>query len=108
VLAMNQIFKKDEFIIVPFFRTSKKKEFMVINTSKEFKQGHTHLKSFEMAKYLVQLAKAKKINNSLSPYLLTSLKRISVEENYIAKLEELIAVKRAKGKKRAYYNTKGN
>jgi predicted DNA-binding WGR domain protein len=101
---MNQIYKKGEFIITPFWRTSKRKEFMVVNTEKEFKHGHTHLKSFEMAQYLIRLARAKKINNGLSPYLLTSLKRISEDEEYIKKLDDLIREKRRKGKKQAYYN----
>jgi hypothetical protein len=100
---MNQIFKKDEFIITPFYK-GRKQEFMVVNTKKEFKNGHTHLKSFKMAKYLINLARSKKINSGLRPYLLTSLARISNDQEYIMKLEEILAVKRTKGKKASYYN----
>ncbi|WP_254865270.1 hypothetical protein [Solibacillus isronensis] len=100
---MNQIFKKDEFIIIPFYK-GRKQEFMVVNTKKEFKNGHTHLKSFKMAKYLINLARCQKINSGLRPYLLTSLTRISADREYIQKLEELLAVKRSKGSKASYYN----
>lgn len=100
---MNQIFKKDEFIIIPFFK-GRKQEFMVVNTKKEFKNGHTHLKSFKMAKYLINLARYKKINAGLRPYLLTSLKRISKDQEYIEKLEEILEVKKNKGNKDSYYN----
>lgn len=100
---MNQIFKKDEFIIIPFFK-GRKQEFMVVNTKKEFKNGHTHLKSFKMAKYLINLARCKKINSGLRPYLLTSLKRISKDQEYIEKLEEILAIKKNKGQKSSYYN----
>ena len=100
---MNQIFKKDEFIIIPFYK-GRKQEFMVVNTKKEFKNGHTHLKSFKMAKYLINLARCKKINSGLRPYLLTSLTRISMDHEYIEKLEELLTVKRSKGNKASYYN----
>jgi hypothetical protein len=77
---------------------------MVINTLKEFKHGHTHLKSFEMAQYLIRLSMTKKINGSLSPYLLTSLKRISQDEEFIQKVDDVIKEKRRKGKKQKYYN----
>nr|WP_106781894.1 hypothetical protein [Lysinibacillus timonensis] len=100
---MNQIFKKDEFIITPFYK-GRKQEFMVVNTKKEFKNGHTHLKSFKMAKYLINLARYKKINSGLRPYLLTSLTRISNDLEYINKLEEVLAIKRSKGKKASYFN----
>lgn len=108
---MNQIYKKNEFIVVPFYRTRKKREFMIINVDKKDKHGfnkaHTHLRSFDMSKYLITLAINKHINNSLSPYLLRSLIRISTDDNYIGQLEELISVKRQKGKKKSYYNTGG-
>ncbi|CAM5196605.1 putative protein OS=Ureibacillus acetophenoni OX=614649 GN=SAMN05877842_105111 PE=4 SV=1 [Ureibacillus acetophenoni] len=100
---MNQIFKKEEFIITPFYK-GRRQEFMVVNTKKEFKNGHTHLKSFKMAKYLINLARCKKINSGLRPYLLTSLTRISNDQEYIQKLEEVLAVKRNKGKKASYFN----
>lgn len=105
---MNQIYKRDNFVIVPFYKTRKKIEFMIINNSKKRKQGfekaHTHLRSFEMAKYLINLSINNKINSSLSPYLLKSLIRISEDEKYISDLENLISVKRQKGKKMGYRN----
>jgi hypothetical protein len=103
---MNQIYKKDEFIITPFYK-GKRQEFMVINTKKPFKKGHTHLKSFDMAKYLIFLVRAEKINSGLKPYLLTSLTRLSDNEDYITKVNEILAGKRQKGKKLSYRNVGG-
>jgi hypothetical protein len=103
---MNQIFRKDEFIITPFYK-GKRQEFMVVNTKKPFKKGHTHIKSFKMAKYLIFLVRAKKINSGLQPYLLTSLTRISNDEDYIEKVNEVITEKRRKGKKLSYRNVGG-
>lgn len=90
---MNQIYKKNEYIIIPFYK-GRKQEFMVVNTKKEFQNGHTHLKSFKMAKYLINLARFKKINSSLRPYLLTSLKRISNDKSYIERIEEILESKK--------------
>jgi hypothetical protein len=103
---MNQIFKKGEYIITPFYK-GKRREFMIVNTEKEFRNGHTHLKSFKMAKYLIYLARSKKINSGLPPYLLTSLMRISNDKEYINKIEDIIKVKKSKGKKLSYRNIGG-
>lgn len=103
---MNQIFKKEEFIIVPFYK-GKKQEFMVVNTNKEFKVGHTHLKSFKMAKYLIYLVRDKKINGGLRPYFLTSLTRLSDDVEYIEKVNEVLYEKKRKGKKLGYRNVGG-
>jgi len=103
---MNQIYKKDEFIITPFYKGNRQ-EFMVVNTKKIFKDGHTHLKSFKMAKYLISLVHSKKINSGLSLYLLTSLTRLSQDEDYINNITNLIAEKKHKGKKLSYRNVGG-
>jgi hypothetical protein len=103
---MNQIFKQNEFIIVPFYKKGRSTEFMVVNTTKDFKNGHTHVKSYKMAKYLIFLANNHKINSGLRPYLLRSLARISSDNDYIKKVEDLMIVKRSKGKKQSYRNTK--
>jgi hypothetical protein len=101
---MNQIFTYHEFIVVPFYKKGRQNQFMAVNTAKEFKQGHTHLKSYKIAKYLIHLAASKQINNGLRPYFIRSLIRISDDRNYIAKLEDLLVVKRNKGKKMNYRN----
>src|SRR5699024_8739076 len=101
-LPVNQIYKRNSFIIVPFFKGKNKKEFMIINLEKKklegFKKSHTHIKSFKMGKYLINLAITKKINSGLSPYLLTSLKRISNDDKHISDIEDLIKTKRNKKK----------
>jgi hypothetical protein len=106
VNKMNQVYRKDEFIITPFYK-GKRQEFMVVNTKKEFKSGHTHLKSFKMAKYLIGLVRSKQINCGLRPYFLTSLTRISNDEEYNRKVNEVLSEKRRKGKKLSYRNEGG-
>jgi len=107
---MNQIYKKDKFIIVPFFKKNSSTEYMIVNTEKQkrkgFKLSHTHIKSFKMGKYLIELAIHKRINNGLSPYLLRSIIRITDDQKFTEDLEELIAVKKQKGKKLGYRNCK--
>lgn len=102
---MNQIYKKDEFIIVQFFK-GKRREFIVINTKKKdregFKKAHTHLKSYEMSKYVISLVRKGKINNGLSVYLLQSLVRVSEDEHYQNKVNQLIETKLSKGRKETY------
>lgn len=102
---MNQIYKKDEFIIVQVFK-GKRREFIVINLKKSDKQGfrkaHTHLKSFKMSKYIINLVRKDKINNGLNVYLLVSLMRISEKDWYIKKVEDLVETK--KDRKQKYKN----
>lgn len=104
---MTQIYKKDEFIIVQF-KKGKAREFMVVNTKKAdkegFKNAHTHLKSYDMSKYIISLVRKGKINNGLSIYLLTSLERVSEDVQYQRKVRELINTKKSKGQSQNYHN----
>lgn len=78
---MNQIYKKNEYIIIPVSNN-----YLVINTDKVFKEGHTHVKRFSIAKLLIDLALEKRLPKN--PHFVDNLKRISVDKNYIKKLEE--------------------
>lgn len=88
---MNQICSKQNYNI---YKASG--GFIIHNTAKEFKDGHTHLNSFKSAKYLVDLAIHKSIPYHLDRYRLISLSRITEDEEYKRKILELLQNKRTK------------
>ncbi len=80
-----QVYSKAEYIIIKVSNC-----FIIINRKKGFASGHSHIKSFSTAKYLIDLAIHKSIPNHLSQYLLISLSRISEDREYQAKIEALL------------------
>ena len=55
---------------------------------KEFSQGHTHINNFNTAKFIMDLALHKTLpKRRISNYLLDSLIRISIDIDYINKIE---------------------
>ncbi|HSQ89061.1 MAG TPA: hypothetical protein VLM92_09615 [Romboutsia sp.] len=96
----NKIYEKKEFIIFQV-----KEGYVVYNTRKDFQEGHTHLKNFEAAKTAVNLVINKKIPKSTDGYYLSSLIRLSDDDNYINKINALIEARERKGKKEKYYNS---
>lgn len=78
------VYRNREFIIL-----KKKKGFIIVNTNKEFKNGHTHIKVYNIAKTLINLAKKSKLPKTKNKYILESLIRISNDKNYIKSLEEM-------------------
>lgn len=93
---MNQIYSKKHFNI---YRVAN--GYIVHNTEKSFKDGHTHLNGFESAKYVIDLALHKSIPYHLDKYRLISLTRITDDEVYANKIRELLENKRNKS---AYNN----
>lgn len=89
------------------FTNSKRSEFIVWNTSKPFddkEKGHGHLKSLQMAKTVsVNIANIR-IPKQRSYYILMCHIRCATDEKYIKKIEELIEVRRQKGKTLSYRN----
>lgn len=98
---MEQIYKKNEFIIFPF-----KSGYIVFNFNGEFKQNHTHLRNYKACKKAIDYVIKKKIPRSNSFYYLNSLKRLSLDQDYKDKITSLIKVKKSKGKQ-IYRNRKG-
>ncbi|MEG1457598.1 MAG: hypothetical protein RSC57_03280 [Bacilli bacterium] len=74
---------------------------MVINTDKEFKVGHTHIKTYNQALYLIDCIIKKKIPNKTNKYFLISLRRLAVDLKYIDRLDSKIE---NYGNKQQYYN----
>lgn len=95
----NKIFERKEFIIFQV-----KEGYIAYNTKKAFEEGHTHLKHFNAAKKAIDLVISKKIPKSTNVYYLTSLIRLTNDDNYVEKINELIDTRNKKGKKEKYCN----
>ena len=85
---MNQIYAKENFVII-----NMDGEYIVINKNKKFKAGHTHIRNFKTAKYLIDMVIHRRIPYHLPIYLLISLKRLSDDPQYIYKIDGLIGNK---------------
>lgn len=78
---MNQVYRKDKYVIVPV-----ENNFIVINIDKQFKSGHTHVKDFNKARLMIDLAIKKKMPKNY--HLVDSLIRITDDKDYIEKLKQ--------------------
>lgn len=94
-----QVYQKQNFKI---YRAGN--NYIVHNSNFPFNEKHTHLRNFEAAKKIIALAIGKRIPRDLSNYLITSLIRISDDENYGHHLNDLLEVRDSKGKKLKYVN----
>lgn len=95
--ANNCIFRRGRFIILQVGH-----EYIAVNQDKVFKKGHTHVQSFKQAEYLINMSIHKRVPHHLSPYMLTSLIRLSNDEEYTEKISQLLEVK--KDRKQRYVN----
>ena len=80
---MNQLYKKQHFIIIPV-----EKDFLIININKPFKSGHTHMWTFSIAKTAIDLILKKKLPRSRK--LAKRMIRVADDKKYIEKLSEFI------------------
>ena len=75
--------------------------FLVINLTKVnkygFEKAHTHIKSKLVAKTIKTNVQHDRFPKTRNEYLLTSHIRVSSNENYIEKIEQLINTRRNKG-----------
>lgn len=84
---MNTIYCKKNYKIYKI----KNGAFIVHNTKKDFKTGHTHINNYNTAKYIIDMSIHNLIpNRHLSKYLLGSIIRISDDESYIEKIKEIM------------------
>lgn len=70
--------------------------YILYNTEKEFINGHTHLKSLNMAKAIINNCMFKKKPKDSNMYILSSHIRVSNDKAYIEYIESLMAVKKSK------------
>lgn len=93
----NKVYEKKEFIIFQV-----KNGYIAYNTKKAFKDGHTHLRCFESAKTAIDLVIRKKVPKSTDSYYLRSLIRLSEDNSYISKINELIKYREEKSIREHY------
>ena len=98
---MDKILQKKEFYILKVGNS-----YIVVNSKKGFENGHTHLRSYKSAVACIDFVLKGKIPKRCDFYYLTSLIRVSDDLEYIEKIEDLIKVRKEKGKKASYYNPK--
>lgn len=92
-----KIYENGEYIILEV-HSGKKKGYILYNTKKQFEQGHTHLHGFSISKTILSNVKYRKIPKTHDLYLLKSHIRVSDDDNYIRKIEQLIEVRTNKTK----------
>ena len=87
-----KVYERKEYIVLKVSNG-----YIVYNTHKEFSEGHTHLKSFSMAKTLIDNCIKKKRPKTNNLYLITSHIRVSNDVKYSSMLQELLEVKKDRG-----------
>lgn len=88
-----KVYSRKEYIILAV-----KKGYVVHNTTRSFEKSHTHLRSFSMAKTIIENCIMKKTPKTNNLYLLESHVRVSDDDKYIKLVEELIEAKKSKDK----------
>lgn len=105
--ALNVVFRKRYFNIYSVNNT----EFIVHNSKLDFNSHHTHIRRFTTAKYILNMSLHKTIPKRLCNYHIISLIRLTDDEDYIKKLEEMLKINKEnrkgtsfKSKKDSYNN----
>ena len=94
-----KIYEREGYIILRV-----KRGYIVYNTKKNFKNGHTHIQSFDMAKTIIDNSIRKKRPKTNSIYLIESHIRVTNDSKYKKMLEELLASKEDRTKDNKYHN----
>lgn len=94
----NIIYSNGNYIIIKV-KSGKRIGYIVYNTKREWNGNHTHLKSYSMAKTIINNVIYHKKPKTKNLYLLQSHIRLSDDEGYIQFIENLINVTKNKGKK---------
>ena len=94
-----KIYEREGYIILRV-----KRGYIVYNTKKNFKNGHTHIQSFDMAKTIIDNNIRKKRPKTNSIYPIESHIRVTNDSKYKKMLEELLASKEDRTKDNKYHN----
>ena len=94
-----KIYEREGYIILRV-----KRGYIVYNTKKNFKNGHTHIQSFDMAKTIIDNNIRKKRPKTNSIYLIESHIRVTNDSKYKKMLEELLASKEDRTKDNKSHN----
>ena len=90
---MYKIYEHGKFIIL-----EETDHYIVVNKTKKFKNGHTHINNYKTALWLIKLSEHKSVPYNIPLYFLESLIRISSDEKYLDKLKRLQKSKLSKAK----------
>lgn len=93
----HKVYEKNEYIILKVYGDDKI-GYIVYNTNKEWEGGHTHLKSFDMAKTIISNVIQHKKPKTNNIYLMRSHIRVSDDLKYIEYIDCLITTRRNKTK----------
>ena len=80
-----RIFQRKEYSIYKV-----RQGYIVHNTNKEFSKGHTHVRSFNKAKSLIDLCIRKKFPNTPRKWEIESLMRVTNNNTYRNKLRDML------------------
>lgn len=92
-----RVYKLDEYIIIEV-HSGNRTGYIAYNSLKPWEEGHSHLKSFNMAKTIISNVKYHKKPKTNNLYLMKSHMRISNDEKYIKYIEELMSTKKSKSR----------
>lgn len=93
-MRMKPLFSKDRYEVYEMHDG-----YIIHNIRIPWREGHTHLKTLNICRTLIDMALYKKIPRTRSNYILTSLTRISDDDRYREKVQSLIEVRQQKGRK---------
>lgn len=88
-----KIYQRKQYIILDV-----KKGYIIYNAEMSFLKAHTHVRSYRVAKTIINNCIMKKTPKTNNLYLLESHIRISTDKKYIKLVEELIEAKKSKDK----------
>jgi hypothetical protein len=81
-------------------------DYIIHNTRYEFQQKHSHIRSLNTAKKVIESLRRRAIPRSFSQYLLTSLIRLADDDQYIRDVQGLVGTRNQKGPRPKYCNQK--
>ncbi len=90
----NCIYAKHGFVIIPF-----KRGYIVHNTKKPFKTGHTHIAIYKNAKRVIYHAHRRTVPDCYNSYFIESLIRVSTDSHF---KKTLTAIKVSLGDYKGY------
>ena len=95
-MSMPKVYENEEFMILGN-DNKRKSAYILYNKRKEFSVGHTHLNNYRTAMWLMKLYLNRKVPLDLkSVYLLQSLIRISDDEEYTKRIQNIISIRKRK------------
>lgn len=97
------VYQQEEYVV---FRGNDS-DYIVYNTNKPFKRGHSHLKSKRRAKEVINNSIRKSFPLHWSNYFIHTMIRLTTDSNYKERLEKLRETRKRKGRKKSFRNVGG-